>query len=62
MTRTTVNRLEAAADSIVRLLLDPALRARMSASATEVTDRFSRQEYEAAWLDLARGVHDERVH
>jgi poly(glycerol-phosphate) alpha-glucosyltransferase len=53
--------LEAAADSIVRLLLDPALRARMSASAMEVTERFSRQEYEDAWLDLARRVHDERV-
>jgi glycosyltransferase involved in cell wall biosynthesis len=53
--------LQAAADSIVRLLLDPALRARMSASAMEVTERFSRQEYDEAWLDLARRVHDERV-
>jgi hypothetical protein len=33
----------------------------MSASATEVTERFTRQEYEDAWLDLARRVHDERV-
>jgi poly(glycerol-phosphate) alpha-glucosyltransferase len=53
--------LQAAADEVVRLLLDPALRARMSASATQVTERFSRQEYEDAWLDLARRVHDERV-
>jgi glycosyltransferase involved in cell wall biosynthesis len=53
--------LQAAADSIVRLLLDPALRARMSASATQVTERFSRQEYVDGWLDLARGVHAERV-
>jgi poly(glycerol-phosphate) alpha-glucosyltransferase len=53
--------LQAAADSIVRLLLDPALRARMSASAIQVTERFSRQDYDDAWLDLARGVYVERV-
>jgi poly(glycerol-phosphate) alpha-glucosyltransferase len=53
--------LRAAADAVVRLLRDPALRARMSASATQVTDRFSRQDYDDAWLDLAQRVHDERA-
>jgi hypothetical protein len=33
----------------------------MSASATQVTERFSRQEYDDAWLDLARGVYVERI-
>ena len=53
--------LEAAADAVVQLLRDPALRARMSASALEVTARYSRQAYERAWLDLASRVHAARV-
>lgn len=53
--------VEAAALAVLRLLREPALRARMSASAREVTARFSREDYERAWLDLARQVHAERV-
>ena len=50
----------AAADAVVRLLRDATLRARMSASAFEVTERFSRTAYEKGWLDLARQVRAER--
>ena len=53
--------VQAAADAVLRLLRDPALRARMSTAAREVTTRFSRQDYERAWLGLARRLHAERV-
>lgn len=51
----------AAAGAVVQLLRDPELRARMSASAREVTTRYSRQDYERGWLDLAQQVRAERV-
>lgn len=51
---------EAAADAVLRLLRDPQLRATMSDAAREVTQRFSREAYRRAWLDLAAQVRAER--
>lgn len=55
-----VGDVKAASAAVVRLLTDPELRGRMSRSAREVTDRFSCQAHDSAWLALGREVHEQR--
>lgn len=50
----------AAAAAVVRLLVEPGLRARMSESARTVSARFSPQEHDRAWLELGREVYQNR--
>lgn len=50
----------AAAAAVTRLLTDPDLRERMSASAREVTSRFSPEAHGSAWLALGRDLYEHR--
>lgn len=49
-----VRDVRAASAAVVRLLAEPGLRGRMSDSAREVTQRFSRADHDRAWLALGR--------
>ena len=48
--------VEAAADSVVRILIDPALRARLSAAALETVTEFSPERFERNWVRLCTEV------
>jgi poly(glycerol-phosphate) alpha-glucosyltransferase len=48
--------VEAAADSVVRILTDPALRARFSAAARETVTEFSPERFERNWVRLCTEV------
>jgi hypothetical protein len=50
----------AAAAAVTLLLTDPDRRGRMSRAAREVTDRFSQQAHDAAWLRLGRDAYEQR--
>jgi poly(glycerol-phosphate) alpha-glucosyltransferase len=55
-----VGDVAAAAAAVVRLLTERDLAQRMSRSARDVTDRFSRQAHDEAWLALGHDLHDHR--
>lgn len=52
--------VKAASKAVVRLLTEPALRNQMSHDARQVTDRFSRQAHDHAWLTLGHDLYQQR--